>query len=112
MEEAARCSRARITDYGIPTLNQLAQSRRQSLSIAGCCGIAGIRMDPLAILGRGAMGNYSCDRICTALSAPCEINAAEAHAGCAHYIGDHRYHRYSAGNADQRLIAAGSVFDL
>ena len=63
------------TNYGIPTLNQRARPRRQEFFISGDCGIAGIRMDPLAILWRGSMGNDSCDRVCAALSPAGEFDA-------------------------------------
>ena len=72
-----------LTDHGISTFNKLARARRQSLYIAGYCGIAGIRMDPRAVLRVGFLGRRPGDCVRAAVSAAVEIDAAKTHTCCA-----------------------------
>ena len=83
--------------------------RRQNLSVANYCGIARIRMDPLAILRRGFLGNRVGNPVCAALSATVAVHGAEAHTCCARYSNDRRDDGDSAGDADLRVVAAGRI---
>lgn len=90
-------------------LSKLGWPRRQNLPSADRCGIARIRMDPLAVLRFGFLGNGVGNPVCAALSATVDVHGAEAHPCCARYSADRPDDSNSAVDADLRIVAAGRV---
>jgi hypothetical protein len=97
------------TQHEFLEFSQLAWPRRQNLPVARYCDIARVRMDSLAVLRGGLLGNHYGNPVCAALSESVEVLGAEAHTRCPRYSDDHPADGDSAVNADRRAVAAGRV---
>src|SRR4051812_8839248 len=69
--------------------------------------ISRVRLDPLALLRRGVVGNGAGDRICAALPQAHEVNATKTHSCGSHYRVDRFTHRHFTVDTGDDVIDTG-----
>ena len=90
-----------------PHGHRLEHPRRQNLPVADNGNIARVRVAPLAVLRRDSVGDGPGHRLCAAVPATVQVDAAQPRRS--RHGRDHRADRDPAIDADHRVLGAGSL---